>query len=197
MDTTPPPGHTSTSGDQPVEVKRVMGPGTIEEADVEPVLPAGVEPFAPSEFVSFLGFEHGGNKSELGDLMPEQHATLGERTDNQMAGAAGVKFERHLAFSWNPESGALEYISVRSDKAIHHLEDNDHGDPKLDKVWNRTKGEALGILGEPTERVTQPHADAYRYEFEAADGRRGALTLLFNNLQSPPRCSRISVSWLQ
>ena len=186
---------TAPNNDRPVELERVTGAGVLDEPVIVPVVPAGVEPFSPAEFVQYCGFHHGSSHTEIGALMPETQAAMGERTDNQMAGTAGVKYERHLAVSWRPDNGMIEYVSVRSDAAIEYLEGQNRGDDKLSALWRRSKAEALGILGEPTERVSQPHADAFRYEFEARDGRKGALTLLFSNLQSPPRCSRVSVSW--
>lgn len=190
------PTHGAATGGPTVGDRAVAPHEGAEVQAAAAALPAGVEPFAPTAFVTFLGIAHGANEAELGGLLPETHESLGERTPMDIMGSRGFKYDGHFAVSWQTSSGRIDYITVKSDAAVRYLEAHARRDDKLQVLWGISPGGAVGVLGQPTDVVDRPHAQTYRYEFEAPGGRAGAVSLEFSKLSSPLRCSAVSVHWL-
>jgi len=200
IETPTPIGHNDTTTGELTAFQGDMGPidgGTSGDdpwAD-ELERPAGVQPIDPASFVTFLGFSHGDKKDKLVSLFPESDPRLGKRADMDMAGSEGYKFEGHFAAAWDLETSRIEFLSVRSEDAIHYLAAQGHRDSNLQVVWGMSPGAAHGLLGEPSQVVNRPHAVTYRYDFHTSDERRGTASLEFSKLAEPVRCSAVSVHW--
>lgn len=158
----------------------------------EPI-PSGIAPIPVGQFTSFAGFTRGQSNQAVGALMPWENE-LGKRKVIDIWGNEGWEYEGHLTVSWQVPGGQIDYISVKSEKALAYLESHGHTDPRLRALWDNTIGEARARLGEPTQQADRPHARTFRYDFEAGDAR-GTLSLEFNKLADPPRCEAVSVHW--
>jgi len=157
--------------------------------------PAGVKPIVPSAFVAFLGFKHGNRKNAFDGLLPAKQAALGKRTEIDMAGSKGYKYESHFAVAWDADSNRIEFVSIRSEEAVRYLKGKKRSDANLGVLWGISPGAAHGVLGKPTQVVNRPHAITYRYEFRDDDKRRGTVSLEFSKLADPVQCNSVSVHW--
>lgn len=190
----PPPQQTTAVIHKRAAVTADAGPATtakIDEGSAEP----GIAPIAPAAFETFLGFAQGQRHTGIAALMPAKSPALGQREPIEMSGSDGFRYEHHLEISWDHETGELDYISVRSDKAIRYLADHGHSDANLAALWGKSMAEARAALGAPTLQADRPHARTYRYDYDSG-GKRGTLTLEFSKLETPPRIRSISVHWL-
>jgi hypothetical protein len=161
----------------------------------EPALPSGVKPFAPTEFVAFVGFTHGNAKPDVSTLVPTRHPTLGTRSKMEIMGSDGFRYEGHFAVSWQTEDSKIDYISVRSDAALAHLAKLQRSDARLQTLWGISPEGALGVLGQPSDIVERSHAWTFRFDFDNG-GRKGTLSLEFSKLDETTACSAVSVHWL-
>lgn len=157
--------------------------------------PGPTEPLAVAGFVRFVALEHGATETQVQTLLPEQAPGLGQRNPADMAGSTGVRYAGHLEVAWDPDTLKLQYIGVKSAAAVDYLEAAGHGDPRIRSLWGRDAGAVRAMLGAPTEQFDRPHAVTWRYEFTAADGRRGALSLELTKLGERPTVSGVSVHW--
>ena len=188
------------SGTRPHSASQHDGAPATEEAGTEDPWagevehPVGVDPLDPAAFITFIGFEHGQTMKQVDRLLPARDSQLGERTEIDMAGSMGYKYEGHFAAAWDARSKRIEFLSVRSQEAMSHIFAKGREDDKLKLVWGITPAAAHGLLGPPTQVVNRPHAVTYRYEFVDGD-RRGTVSLEFSKLATPVRCSAVSVHW--
>lgn len=157
--------------------------------------PPGVTPFLPAKFSEFIGFRHGSKSSALRGILAKIDPSLGKRKTLGVAGSTGYEYARHLVVSWQTDNGRIEYMSVRSKKAIAYLEGHNRADRKLTALWNVTTGQARGLLGEPSDNIDRPHARTFRYPLKKSGRRIGVLSLEFSKLSTPPRLSTVSVHW--
>ncbi len=168
-------------------------PATEAKADDGSAEP-GIAPIAPAAFRRFLGFSQGQSHAGIAELMPTSCPPLGKREPIDMSGSDGFRYEHHLEISWDHETGQIDYISVRSDRAIQYLADHGHHDDNLAALWGKSIADARAALGAPTLQADRSHARTYRYDF-ASGGQHGTLTLEFSKLETPPRVRSISVHW--
>ena len=161
-----------------------------------PALPNGVKPFAPDEFVSFVGVAHGSSKADVSELASGQHPALGRRLKmDKMMGSDGVEYLGGFALSWQSDNDKIDYISVKSATAIAYLTKLGRSDAKLDTLWEISPEGALGVLGKASEIIERPHSFTFRFAFDNR-GRKGTLSLEFSRLGETITCSAVSVHWV-
>jgi hypothetical protein len=178
---------TVTHKDRQVGEEADAGPDVIEP------IPTGLTPIPLAQFNSFAGFRRGQSNEGIAKLMP-WNSDLGERKTIDIWGNEGWEYDGHLTISWQVPGGQLDYVSVRSEKALAYLESHGHSDARLRTLWDNTMAEARARLGEPTQQADRPHARTFRYDFTAG-GAQGTLSLEFNKLLDPPKCEGVSVHW--
>lgn len=164
------------------------------QSDVREPIPTGIEQIPVGQFTTFAGFKRGqSNSAVVAALMPWE-SELGKRKLIDIWGNEGWEYDGHLTVSWQVPGGQIDYVSVKSAKALEYLESHGHADARLRALWDNTTAEARARLGEPTQEADRPHARTFRYDFDAG-GSQGTLSLEFNKLTDPPKCEAVSVHW--